>query len=289
MTPYAKGALITLLGVTVISPDALLIRLMTIDSWSLIFWRGLLSGLAILITLRIVSGRRFNADVASMGWNGVWVTIVFALGSLCFVYAITHTYVANTLFLTATSPIFAALISRFIMKEHVTTRTWVAIGVTMVGIGVIASDGLSGARSIAGDIAALGAALSLAITFCIARAGRSVSMVPAMGFAGLLAALMVLPLTASLVVPTEDWLWLGILGVLVIPAGFALLSTGPRYLPAPDVSLMLLLESVLGPLLVWAVLDENPGERALIGGAIVLLAMAASNVTALRDSPSAKG
>ena len=288
MTPYTKGFLITLLGVLVISPDALMIRLVSADVWTLAFWRGLLNGCAVLLGFWLVSRGQFWRQLRELGWPGVCVTFVFAAGSLCFIYSITHTLVANTLFLTATSPVFAALMSRYCLHEQVTPRTWFAIVMTLVGVGVIASGSFGpGAGALDGDLAALGAAITLAATFTIARMTKTRSMVPAMGLAGLVSALAVLPLASTLVVASDDWLWIGLLGLVVSPIGFALLTTGPRYLPSPDVSLMLLLESVFGPLLVWLVLAEYPGDRSLVGGAIVLSALVLSNVFAMRASSSA--
>ena len=291
MTPYAKGFLITLVGVLIISPDALLIRLVTADVWTLAFWRGLLSGCAVLLGLWCISGRQFWPQLRSLGWPGVWITLIFAVGALSFVYSITHTLVANTLFLTATSPVFAALMSRFILREPVKRRTWLTIGITLCGIGLIASGSFSdGGGSINGDLAALVAAATLAATFTIARHAKSRSMVPAMGLAGFASALMALPLAPTLVVASPDIVWVGLLGLVVSPLGFALLATGPRYMPAPDVSLMLLLESVFGPLLVWYVLAEYPGDRSLLGGALVLGTLVVSNLLAMSTNrhPAAK-
>ena len=283
MTPYTKGFLITLLGVLIISPDALLIRLVSADVWTLAFWRGLLNGFAVLLGFWLVSRGQFWPQLRALGWPGVWITLIFATGSLCFIYSITHTLVANTLFLTATSPVFAALMSRYFLHERVTPRTWFAIAMTLAGVGVIASGSFDhGAGALDGDLAALGAAVTLAATFTIARLSKTRSMVPAMGLAGLVSAVAVLPLASTLVVAPGDWLWIGLLGLLVSPIGFAFLTTGPRYLPAPDVSVMLLLESVFGPLLVWLVLAEYPGDRTLVGGAIVLSALVLSNILAMR-------
>lgn len=285
MAPYTKGFLITLLGVIIISPDTLLIRLIDADTFAQLFWRGTLSGGAVLAGFWAITGRTFPRAILSMGGPGIWATLIFAAGTICFVYSVTNTSVANTLFITSTSPVFAALIARFVLGEHVSLRTWLTIAATLAGIVVIASGSLTGsAGNLAGDLAALGGAVSLAATFSIARAKKAVSMVPAMGMAGIVSALIAIPIAPSLHIPPEDYLWLGLLGLLVVPLGFALLATGPRYLPAPDVSLLLLLEAIFGPLLVWLVLAENPGLRTLVGGGIILGAMVLNNLTGLRQA-----
>ncbi len=150
-------------------------------------------------------------------------------------------------------------------------------GIAIIAMGSV-GEGL-GQASLIGDFAALGAAIALAVTFTIARANKTASMVPAMGIAGYLSALMGFFVAPDLVIPEGDWLWMALMGALVVPLGFALMTTGPRYLPAPDVSLLLLLEAILGPLIVWAVLAEFPGVYTLIGGGVVLGALFISNVT----------
>lgn len=289
MSLYLKGFLITLAGVLLISPDTLLIRLIDAGTFTQLFWRGLLSGIVVLAGFALLSGRKTPERLRGIGWSGLWMAVIFSTGTFCFIYSATHTLIANTLFIAATTPVFAALISVIFLRESVPARTWATIFVTLVGIAVIASGSIDASASetggsIDGDLAALGAALALAASFAIARANRNASMVPATGLAGLLSAAVAASLAPTLVVPADDWLWMGLLGLVVAPGGFALLATGPRYLPAPDVSLLLLLEALIGPLLVWLVLAEFPGSRTLIGGAIVLTAMIVSNLVAWRQS-----
>lgn len=281
---YAKGAVITFVGVLVISPDTLLLRLISGDVWMVLFWRGLLSGLAIILGLWAIYGRRVWVMWRDIGVPGLVIGVAFSAGSICFVTSAMHTLVANTLFITSTSPVFAALIGWVFLRERVGMRIGLTIAATLVGIGVIAvgSVGPGGGGTLWGDLAALGAAVALAITFSIARAWRGVSMVPAMALAGFLTAGVSAGLSADLSVVTGEWIWVALLGLLVVPLGVALLATGPRYIPAPDVALILLLESIFGPILVWLILAEMPGRMTWIGGAIVLSALAVSNLVVLR-------
>lgn len=285
MRPYLKGLLITLAGVAVITPDTLLVRLMSLDTYTILFWRGVLSGTAILIGMFLLAPRNFLPQLRAIGGVGWLMAAIFAVGTLFFIYSVTHTLVANTLFLTSTSPVFAALIAWGFLGERPDRRTWATIAATLFGIGLIASGSLDGTAhggTLIGDAAALIDAVLLAATFAIARARRASSMVPAMGLSGFLTAgLALLVGGAPAVVAGADVLWIGLLGLLVAPLGFALLTTGPRYLPAPDVSLLLLLEAITAPLLVWLVVEEVPGARTLAGGAIVVAALAISNLYVL--------
>lgn len=283
MSDYLKGLLITVIGVLVITPDSLLIRLIDADSWTVIFWRSSLSGFAILLGLLLYYRERFLQKMLGIGWSGLAMTFIWAFGTICFVYSIQTTLVANTLFIISTSPIFAALIAWLVLREAVSRRTWLTIGFSLAGIAIIAWGSLSGGGqgSLLGDFAALGTALAVAITFSIARHNRAISMIPAIGISSLIAGAVAFPFAAPLAVSVDKALPIILIGLVVAPIGSSLMVIGPRYLPAADVSLLLLLEAVLGPLWVWWMLSEYPGVYTLVGGVFVLLTLAISNVVAL--------
>ena len=279
MSEYLKGLLLTVTGVLVITPDSLLIRLIEADSWTVIFWRNTLSGFVILLGLLLYYRRDFLKKILGIGWSGLLMGIIWAVGTFCFVFSVQNTLVANTLFIVSTSPIFAALIAWLVLREAVSRRTWITIAFSLIGIGIIAwgsaEEGAQG--SLLGDLAALCTALAVAISFSIARRNRSVSMIPAIGISSLMAGLFALPLAAPLAESTDKIIPIMLIGLVVAPIGASLLIIGPRYLPAADVSLLLLLEAVLGPLWVWWMLGEFPGVYTLVGGAFVLLTLAISS------------
>ncbi|MGB1309796.1 MAG: DMT family transporter [Leucothrix sp.] len=283
MSEYLKGLLLTVVGVLIITPDSLLIRLLEADSWTVIFWRNSLSGLAIFIGLLIYYRGDFFKKMRGIGWAGLIMGVIWALGTFCFVYSIQNTLVANTLFIVSTSPIFAALIAWLILGEIVSRRTWLTIAFSLCGIAIIAWGSLEGdgQGSIVGDLAALVTALAVAISFSIARRNRSVSMIPAIGLSSIMAGLVAFPLAMPIAESIDKAVPILLLGLVVAPIGMSLLVIGPRYLPAADVSLLLLLEAVLGPLWVWWMLKEFPGIYTLIGGAFVLLTLAISNAIPL--------
>ena len=283
MSDYLKGLLITVIGVLIITPDSLLIRLVETDSWTIIFWRSTLSGLAIVLGLLLYYRQNFLQKILGIGWAGLAMAIIWAFGTICFVYSIQTTLVANTLFIISTSPIFAALIAWLVLREAVSRRTWLTIGFSLAGISIIAWGSLRGGGqgSLIGDLAALGTAIAVAITFSIARHNRGISMIPAIGISALIAGAVAFPFAAPLVEVADKALPIILLGVVVAPIGTSLMVIGPRYLPAADVSLLLLLEAILGPLWVWWMLSEYPGIYTLVGGAFVLLTLAISNAVAL--------
>ena len=269
MSKRAKGLLLTTLGMLAISPDALAIRLIDADPWTLAFWRGLLSAVGLAIGLAAIHRRRFAATMLAPGAPGLVIGAIFGVGTVTFVWAMTHTTAANTLLILATGSMFAAGFSWALLREPPPPRTVAAMAGTTVGVFVIVSGDLGGG-SLAGDLAALVTAALSGLAFTLVRRHAATDMVPTLAFGGLVAAGVAAAASAPVAVGSGDAVLLAVMGLVMLPVAFGLQFVGPRYIPAPEVSLLFLLEAVLGPLLVWAVLREHPGERTLAGGAVVL-------------------
>jgi drug/metabolite transporter (DMT)-like permease len=182
------------------------------------------------------------------------------------------------LIIVAAAPLAAAVFSLIFLGERVAPRTWVAICLTLVGIALLVSGDL-GSGSLLGDLAAFACACCIGGSFTIARHARAVSMVPSLALAGLVTAVAALPV--ALLLESGPFLFAGpqlgytlVMGLLVVPVSFALITLGPRYLPAAEGGLLMLLETVLGPLWVWLAIGEYPGDMALAGGALVVATLA---------------
>lgn len=279
MPDHVKGLAITTLGVLVLTPDSLLVRLIGLDSWSMVFWRGLLMMSALTLILAVYYRGRTLAKFLAIGRIGLVIAGLFAMGSVTFILALHNTSVANTLVILAAAPLIAALLSRMFLGEPVRRRTWAAILVTFAGIAILASDSNGGGTF--GDIMALATAAVLAAALTLIRRAKALNMVPAMALSGGITAIVMAPFAAPLSIAPGDLGLLLVLGLFVLPVSFGLTSLGPRYLPAPEVALILLLETVLGPFWVWLVLEETPGARALTGGAVVVAALILHSLAAL--------
>ena len=292
LADHQRGLLITTLGVLVLTPDSLLVRLIGMEPFSLLVWRGVLQALGVLIILRLFHGSRALDQIYAIGKWGVLLATVFTGSTLFFILALAHTAVADVLVIVAVAPLVAALLSRSFLGEAVPGRTWLAIAFTLVGIGLLVFEDL-GSGSLYGDLAALGCAVCIGTSLTITRHRRAVSMVPAMALAGAMTAVVALPLALWLEggSMSAGGLQLGYIlamGLLVVPVSFALITVGPRYLPAPEVGLLMLLETVLGPLWVWLVLSEDPGPWALAGGAVVVATLAGHALAGARRSKTAR-
>lgn len=280
-TDRAKGVLLTTLGVLILTPDAVLIRLIEADPWTLLFWRGLVQGLALVLGYLVVYRARAVPVFCSAGRFGLLIGLNYAIGNMLFIHSIRTTSVANTLLILSTSPLIAAVYSRVFLKERTPGRTWLAAAVALAGVAILFSgSGVSG--SVTGDLLAFVAACCMAGSFVMIRAARVDNMIPAVAISGLFIALLAFPFAPVLAVTPRDAAWLLVLGGFVIPVAFALITLGPRYISAPEVSLLMLIETALGPTWVWLFLGEVPSVRTLVGGAVLLGALVVHTVVSMR-------
>ena len=266
---YARGFAMATVGIVVVSPDSLLVRLIETDVWTLLFWRGLLSALALGVFLVARHRSATPKILRTIGRLDVVAALLLAASMVLFVIAIRLTTVANTLVIFATMPLFAAGLGRVFLREAVPRQTWIAVATVLAGIAVIFAGSLGGGNPV-GDLSAIGAAFSFAGALVICRRTRAVDMAPTVALSGLILAVVAAPLATPLAIDARSLAYLLVLGALVVPISCVLLVTAPRYLPAPDVALVMLLEAVLGPLWVWLVLAEVPARETFLGGAVIL-------------------
>ncbi|GLQ06051.1 DMT family transporter [Sneathiella chinensis] len=283
LSPHLYGTLVTAFGVLVLTPDALLVRLIDADTWTLLFWRGLLFATGILGFYGLRYRLAVFGILRAMGWRGLQASLFFACSTICFVTALTNTTVANTLVIIATAPLFSAIISWLFLKERISRNTWIAILVSCGGIAIIFMDSIGGGNLL-GDVAALGAALSIASQISTVRLARNVDMVPSLGLSGLMVALVMIPFATPATVPASSMGTLLFLGLVILPVAFGLITYGTRFIPAPEVSLLMLLETFLGPVWVWYFLAETPDRATLIGGGLVFATLITHGILGFRKA-----
>ena len=277
-----KGVLLCLCGIVLLSPDSLLLRLIGADLWTLAFWRGGLSAVGLAVAVLLMEGRQpGQQQLLRLTRQGVVVAVSFAIANLAFIFSIQNTAVANTLVIMSLSPLFAALLSYFFFREPISTGTWLAavaifLGLTMVFYGSLTTGG------VVGDLAALVTSLCVAISLVLMREHRDISMVPALAWSSGLACLAALPFALPASLSGTALILMLVLGLIVLPASLTMIGLAPRYLPAPEVSLILRLEALLAPLWVWLVLGEVPSRQTLIGGGIILATLICLSLYTIR-------
>ncbi len=269
---YRKGFLLTLAGILIWTPDTLLIRLADVEFFTLAFIRGALGGALMVVGFSLHSGRRFLHHLFAIGSWGALIVVLQASTNWTYYAALERTTVANVLVFFASTPLITALMTRAFLQDDIKRPTWIAIWSAGLGLLIVASGGLSTGNWL-GDLIALTNAVIIAVVLTVVRHRRDVNMIPAAGLGLLLAALLAAPFAAFPDISSMRWLFLILGAGLVLPAALALSTLGPRYLPTPEVALLALLETILGPLWVWIVIGEQPGIRTFIGGSIVVGAL----------------
>jgi drug/metabolite transporter (DMT)-like permease len=280
---HARGLALAVTGILILTPDSLLIRLITVDHWSLLFWRGLMTFVTLTLWQLFGDRQRALARIQAIGSMGFLVAMLFALNTSLFVISIRHTAVANTLVILSAAPLIAAVFSSLFLREHAPLRTWIATVIGMAAIALIMADS-RGAPNLVGDGAALAMAITMAAILTLLRRMRSDSAVAIVALSGLLLALAMLIPSQPFSLSGIDWLFMSLLGLVIIPVSFALAFAAPRYLPAPEVGLIFLLETILGPFLVWLVLGEEPPVATLVGGVVLIITLVVHATFSLRNS-----
>ena len=274
------GLALAFAGVLVLSPDSLIIRSIREAPPTILFWRTLLTAISLAAIAIVMSRGRLRDAFRAIGRIGLLVAIFHAVGNIAFVVAITQTSVANTLVIISTAPLFAALLSWAFLGERIPRRTWIAVA-AVVGAVLLVFSGSLESGHLGGDLVALCGSVASAATITTIRRARGVSMIPAIVIAAGITSLIALALGPR--VPNSEQLGLIVFqGSLMLPAAIALIATAPRFVPAPEVSLITRLEMILGPIWVWAFLGETPAAAAIASGAVILATLTAHTALGLR-------
>lgn len=284
MPDRQKGLLLTALGVLLLSPDALVLRWLAADALQILAWRGLLMavGLGLLLAWRYRGA--LPATLRRCGWTGLGCALCYCFSTLGFVQAVSLAGAANTLLILSVAPLIAAGLAWLWLGERLALRTLLAILVCLGGVLLIVADRSPG-NSLAGNAWALAAATLLAGNFTLARSRPTQDMSPALIPGALLVSLLGFVFGGSPAFAPLQWTVLALMAGVLLPLAFMLIQLGPRWISATEVSLLLLLEVVLGPLWVWWLLDEAPSWQVLLGGALILLTLLGHSLLGWRRGP----
>ena len=270
-----RGALLVFGSAAVWSFGGAIARYLSVtDSWTAIFWRSVCAALFLLGFMLWREGRAGTLQLfRAMGWAGVAVGVCFATASTCFVVALGYTTVANILLMQAGAPLFAALAGAVLFRERIGLATWLAIAAVIAGVGIMVSNSVAGRVSPVGDGLALLMSVAVAGATVLTRRHAQVGMMPAVFLGTVIAAAVGGTMAGQLQVSAADAALLFVFGALNLGLGMALFVTGVRLLPAALAALIGTVEPVLGPVWVWLVHGEVPGNRTLVGGGVVILAL----------------
>lgn len=265
----------------VISPDALIVRSVEADAWTTVAWRGTFTAIGTVVMLLFLRPGDARRSDRRPSRPHVVAGALFAAASIAFVSALDRTDAASVLVIIAAGPLIASVLGRVFLRQRSAARTWFTGIAVIAGLTVILG-GSIGQGDIDGDLLALVGATCFAGYLTVSRAARPADMTPAIGIGGAGAALVGFAAGADPWIGAGDLLLLALLGIAILPISLTLITRATHHVPAPEVNLVALLETLLGPLWVWLAIGERPSVDVLSGGILVVGAVTIHSVLALR-------
>jgi drug/metabolite transporter (DMT)-like permease len=260
------------------SLGGLFTRLIPLDYWTILAWRGIFGGLGLLAILLFWRRNEHWRELRDMGWSGWLFVLQSAACMIFYLTALRHTSVANVAVIYATAPFLAAGLGWMVLRERPTVSSIVASVVALSGVAVMVSFGDGG--TMVGDLLAFGMTATMASTMVIARNFPRIPILSTSCVSSLLSGVLGWPIGTPLAVSAHAIWLLAAFGVLNFAIALPLFTMGARILPPTETALIGAMETPIAPFWVWLAFREVPSAATFIGGSIVFFAVAAHLVWA---------
>lgn len=264
------GFIIALLGALLMSFDPVFIRLAGVSGFDTAFLFGLFTAISMPIILQLNDNRGIVRAVRESGWP-LFLAGALMLGSASgLVFSIKNTSIANTFIILSATPAMAALFSWLVLKETTNRSTWIAIASVMIGI-IIVTSGSFGSGHLIGDALAVFSVTCLALMFTLLRKYQEVSRLSCVALGGLFLATVMFFFAAPSTYSTNTWIIMAFMGLFTAPMGRVLSMVATRYITAAEVSMTLMLETVLAAAWAFIFFNETPPQTSVVGGVVILI------------------
>ena len=283
LTDQQKGSLLAFVAVMFITPDSLFIRLSNLDTWGLVFYRGIIPFFTVFFGMLLIYKLNFFKILFNSGVHGIIYIATFSITNITFVVSIQNTNVANTLVMIATAPMLSAILGAIFLKEPPDRKTLFSIIITFFAIIYIFFDSLK-VGNLYGDVLGFITAFGLALGAITIRSAKTKNLVPAAVVGKLFVASFALFFIESFVLIDRDLFIVPLMCILCVAIPFVLVTIAPRFITAAEVNLFFLLETIIGPIWVWVIINEQPSVETLQGGAIIITTIAIHSFLKLRKN-----
>ena len=283
LTDQQKGSLLAFVAVMFITPDSLFIRLSNVETWGLVFYRGIIPFFTVFFGMLLIYKLSFFKMLFTSGYHGLIYIGTFSITNITFVVSIQNTNVANTLVMIATAPMLSAILGAIFLKEPPDKKTWISIIITFFAVIFIFFDSIK-LGNFYGDVLGFITAIGLAVGAVTIRSAKSKNLVPAAVVGKLFVATFALFFIESFVLENKDLIIVPLMCVLCVAIPFVLVTIAPRFIPAAEVNLFFLLETIIGPIWVWLIIREQPSIEALQGGVVIITTIAIHSFLKLKNS-----
>ena len=262
LTDQQKGSLLAFVAVMFITPD---------------------SFFTVFFIMLLIYKLNFFKILFNSGYHGLIYVGTFSVTNITFVVSIQNTNVANTLVMIATAPMLSAILGAIFLKEPPDKKTLISIIITFLAIIYIFFDSLK-LGNFYGDILGFVTALGLAVGAVTIRSAKSKNLVPAAVVGKLFVSIFALFFIESFLLLEKDLIIVPIMCILCVAIPFVLVTIAPRYIPAAEVNLFFLLETIIGPIWVWLIIKEQPSIETLQGGMIIITTIAIHSFLKLKKN-----
>ena len=275
------GFAIAILGAVLMSIDPIFIRYAGVSGFDTAFLFGLFTAISMPIVLKMNDKRGITKAVKESGWP-LLLTGGLMVGSASgLVFSIKMTSIANTFVILSATPAMAAIFSWLFLREATSRATWMAIAAVMVGITIVVS-GSFGSGNWMGDVLAIFSVACLSMMFTLLRKYQDVSRLASVGLGGLLLALVMFLFATPSEYSINTWMIMGVMGLLTAPFGRVMSMVATRYITAPEVSMTMMLETVLAPVWAFIFFSEIPPMASMLGGAVILVTLFIYTLSSLK-------
>ena len=278
-----KGSLLAFIAVMLITPDSIFIRLSNIETWGMLFYRGAIPFVVVLVGLIFFYKNNLFKALIGIGYPGIFYVISFSICNITFIISIQNTNVANTLVMIAMAPMLSAILGSIFLKEVPDQKTWIAIIITLISVTYIFYDSIE-MGNFYGDLFGIITAFGLACNAVIARYAKNRDLVPSAVIGKLCVAIFAFLFVDSFSLVGTDLIIVPLMCIMCVAIPFVLVTIAPRFIPAEEVNLFFLLETIIGPFWVWMVIKEQPSIETIQGGLVIILTIAIHSYLKLKKS-----
>ena len=281
MTNNAKGLALTSLGVFIMSLESLFIKFTTISPFLFSFYIGIFMFISMISTFvfkeKAVLKKAFNSSMLIL----IVCAILMGTSNIFFITAIKTTTVANVVIIFGTAALFSALFAYIFFKEKITINIIIASFFMFVGLFIIFNDELE-IGSLTGNIYALLCTALFAMSFVLLSRYKQMDRVLLTAMSGLSLSIIAFFFCEDLAIDLKTLAVVMTMGLLISPISRVLLGTGAKYISASEVSLLMIIETIMAPVWVWIFLDEVPSSYTFIGGSIIVATLVANSLYTLK-------
>ena len=272
MSSYARGLLIAIIGILILTPDSATLNMVDADPFAVLFWRSCGLMLTMFSVAFIVHRKNLIRYFRALGWIGVASVPLLALTQICFVVGVQLTNPSHVLVMLAVVPLSGAIFSRLILAERIDLATLISIFAGMFGVTVMVL-GSFGGGNLAGDIMAAGVPIFFGLWMVLNRLSKAGDTFLPHGISAIVTGIFCFYVADSLEIPSEDYFPMAANALIIATVPFMCIIVALRYVSAAEVGLVALLETLIGPLWVWLAIGVAPTFWAGVGGGILLVTL----------------